>query len=151
MWLVESPWGDAKVDVPHNDLEELKDLNSHLEPAYRRRNARGVQAWSRRLGSALFDALFRGDIRRKYDRTFGAVDEGNAVLPMLLRVGPSEWSDLLLEVIWDCGLPYHGDQFLCRGRKTVLSRYPPYLPPDKGPVHIQEVRISKQIRMPAER
>jgi hypothetical protein len=146
--LVESPWGRAETMVSAEVLAELRDLNNRLETAYEKDTPRGVKALSKHIGARLFDTLVPGDIRRRYDKSFGVAYQEGAVLRILLRVTPGEWSDLLLELMYDSDMPYAGDRFLSRGTKTVLSRYPFTVVPDNDPTQLKKFKILVVIASP---
>ncbi len=151
VWLVDSPWGEAEIMVSEEEFAKLQGLNNALETAYVHRDERAIRVLGRRLGIGLFDTLIREGIRRRYDKSLGSAHQEEAILRILLRVTPHEWADLLLESMYDCDPPHLGDQFLCRGRKTVLSRYPIKAQPDNEPVQYREFRVLVVVSSPLDK
>jgi DNA-binding response OmpR family regulator len=147
-YLDDSPFGTAKLTLSTDALARLKDLDDALKAAYLSGDTNAIRALSEKLGANLFDTLVQGEIRRKYDKSLGYALKEDAVLRILLRVASREWADILLEVMRDRGESELGDQFLCRGRKTVLSRYPVTTMPDKPPIQPQSLTVLVVIASP---
>ena len=130
--LIESPWGETQILVSSSQFEELRKLSNALDAVYMRGETRATRVLIQRLSKTLFDTVIQGDIRRKYDRTLGFAYKEDAIVRVLFRVVPQEWTDLLLELLCDNGASHISDQFLCRSRNTSLARYPSKTTPDNS-------------------
>ncbi|WP_420627409.1 CHAT domain-containing protein [Candidatus Leptofilum sp.] len=151
--LRESPWGEAQVSLDNVAFEKLKRRNSILEDTYEkfleiRGDPKAIRILSKRFGKELFDAIFRDDIRRKLDKSFGAAYAENITLRILLQIESKIFSDLNLELLYDNGMPHRGDAFLSRGRKTILARYPIKQAPDNSLLQTRKLKILVVISSP---
>lgn len=87
------------------------------------------------LGAALFDRLFAGDIRRRFDRSFGDVEgEGDAGLRLRLRIEPAEVAALPWELLYD-------DCYLATRLTSPVVRYV------SGPQVERELRTQVPLRL----
>ena len=150
--LIESPWGETQTLVSSSQLEELQKLSNALDVVYMRGDIKATRALIKRLSKTLFDTVFQGDIRRRYDKTLGFAHKEEAIVRILFRVVPQEWADLLLELLCDYDASHAGDQYLCRSRNTLLARYPSKTTPDNSHrIPFNELKILVVISSPVDR
>lgn len=81
----------------------LDPHDAELEVRLRRLAARETDEETlEALGADLFDRLFVGEVRRRFDSSFGDVEgEGNAGLRLRLRIEPAEVAALPWELLYD--------------------------------------------------
>jgi CHASE2 domain-containing sensor protein len=81
----------------------LDPHDAELEARLRRLAARETDEETlEALGAALFDRLFVGEVRRRFDSSFGDVEgEGDAGLRLRLRIEPAEVAALPWELLYD--------------------------------------------------
>lgn len=135
---VDSPAGEAHaiMSLPFDEasLENqlLKLENARLRSGNLTRHSnQDSETTARSFGRALFEALFTGDIRTRYDMSQTEATASKKGLRLKLRLRASELAVLPWEYLYD----NRQGEFLCLRRKTSLVRYPEAAQP-KPPLRI---------------
>jgi hypothetical protein len=129
--VIESPAGQAQgtMRFPFSDrvLESrLEDLRAALRGSRRRRPSLAPEQGQAGevFGQALFDALFRGEIGRLYDKSWRQAAEQGKVLRLKLRVQSPELVTLPWEYLFDARL----GEYLCLSHTSIVR----YLEPSQA-------------------
>lgn len=104
---------------PQAPESELEALRAALRPAVggRRRKEARLEQEAQAFGQALFDALFRGEVRVLYNSSRYQAAEENKLLRFKLRIEPQELAPLPWESLYDAQL----GEYVCHA--TPLVRY----------------------------
>ncbi|MCX6046791.1 MAG: SUMF1/EgtB/PvdO family nonheme iron enzyme [Chloroflexi bacterium] len=124
--VVRSPAGEARSVMrrPFGELaleERLKDLQIALLRSgnLRRQIPSPEEATVQRFGNALFDALFTGEVRSRYDVSQELANQQGKGLRLKLRVQPPSLAALPWEFLYDP----RGAEYICLSRNTPVVRY----------------------------
>ncbi|MFN8494027.1 MAG: SUMF1/EgtB/PvdO family nonheme iron enzyme [Caldilineaceae bacterium] len=124
--VVRSPAGEARstLRLPFRELaleERLKDLQIALLRAgnARRQIPSPEEATVQRFGGALFDALFTGEVRSRYDVSQELANQQGKGLRLKLRIQPPMLAALPWEFLYDA----RGAEYICLSRNTPVVRY----------------------------
>ncbi|CAN5610564.1 hypothetical protein BH10CHL1_BH10CHL1_09670 [soil metagenome] len=124
--VVRSPAGEARSVMrrPFGELaleERLKDLQIALLRSgnLRRQIPSPEEATVQRFGNALFDALFTGEVRSRYDVSQELANQQGKGLRLKLRVQPPTLAALPWEFLYDP----RGAEYICLSRNTPVVRY----------------------------
>ena len=139
-----SPAGEARgvMRFPADDRTLASVLaNLHtalLDSDHQRRAAPSPgQRAVREFGQTLFDALFTGEVRSRYDVSQQQAANANVGLRLRLRIRPPELAVLPWEYLYDAR---EGD-YLCLSRNTPIIRYP------ELPQAVQPLPVVKPLRI----
>ena len=139
-----SPAGEARgvMRFPADDrtlTSVLANLRTALlDSDHQRRAAPSPgQRAVREFGQALFDALFTGEVRSRYDVSQQQAANADVGLRLRLRIRPPELAVLPWEYLYDAR---EGD-YLCLSRNTPIIRYP------ELPQAVQPLPVVKPLRI----
>lgn len=141
---VRSPAGEAREEMRFpftpNALEgKLKDLEIALLRSGRtvRRIAPLEEQAVQDFGRALFDALFTGEVRSRYDASLREASLQGKGLRIRLRVTPPDLASLPWEFLYDAR---QGD-YVCLSTNTPIVRYP------EMPLPIEQLPVTPPLRI----
>ena len=124
--VVHSPAGEARstIRLPHRELaleNRLKDLQIALlrSNGARRQIPSPEEAVVQHFGSELFDALFTGEVRSRYDVSQELAHQQGKGLRLKLRIHPPALAALPWEFLYDA----RGAEYICLSRNTPVVRY----------------------------
>jgi len=124
--VVRSPAGEARETMrfPFDELaleNRLKDLQIALlrSGGQRRKTPLPEEQAVQDFGRALFDALFTGEVRSRYDMSWREAMQKEMGLRLKLRIQPPQLATLPWEFLYD---PRQAD-YVCLSRNTPIVRY----------------------------
>jgi tetratricopeptide (TPR) repeat protein len=124
--IVRSPAGEARETMrfPYDELaleSHLKDLRIALlcSGGKRRRMLSPEEQTVQRFGQALFDALFTGEVRSRYDVSLREATQQGRGLRLRLRIQAPELAALPWEFLHDS----RQAEYVCLSRNTPVVRY----------------------------
>lgn len=142
--VLHSPAGEARtvMQFPFDELklenQLLKLQTALLSSGGGRRQALSLdQQAVQEFGQALFDALFSGEVRSRYDVSQLQVANADQGLRVKLRIQSPEMAVLPWEYLFDG----RAGEYLCLSRNTPIIRYP------ELPQPIQPLRVSQPLRI----
>jgi len=125
--VVRSPAGEtsATMHFPFSDLEltdHLKDLRIALlsSGGQHRTMLTAEEQAVQDFGQELFEALFAGEVRSRYDVSREQAWKENQGLRLKLRIQSPELAALPWELLYDS----RNAEYVCLSRKTPIVRYP---------------------------
>ena len=142
--VLHSPAGEARtvMQFPFDELTLenylLKLQTALLKSGGRRRSVLDPhQQAVQEFGRALFEALFNGEVRSRYDVSRLQADHAGQGLRLKLHIRPPELAVLPWEYLFDTRV---GD-YLCLSSSTPVVRYP------ELPQAMQPLRVSQPLRI----
>ncbi len=142
--VVQSPGGQARshFDLPF-DPAELSMLRAWSGPADERQLVRPVSPLlltPEQIGERLFNSLFTGQVRRRFDYSLGRVEEAGRGLRVQLKIDLPELSRLHA-LPWE--LLYRGEvqEFLSLSDRTLVARYLDVPQPERPWLRPRPLRI----------
>lgn len=120
--VLRSPAGDAReVARPPTIAPELVRALGVGRDVWVEPHGAPVEISARAFGAALFDAVFTGDVRGRFDATLHEADLRRKRVRVALRIGAPELARLPWELLYDS----ERSHYVALSRKVVLSRYLP--------------------------
>lgn len=120
--VLRSPAGDARelARPPTIAPELVRSLGMGRDVCVERRGG-AIASSARSFGAALFDSVFTGDVRGRFDATLHEADLRCKRVRVALRIGAPELARLPWELLYDS----ERSHYVALSRKVVLSRYLP--------------------------
>ena len=151
--VVRSPAGEARTTLrlPFGELaleERLKDLQIALLRAgnVRRQIPSPEEATIQRFGGTLFNALFTGEVRSRYDVSQELANQQGKGLRLKLRIQPPMLAALPWEFLYDA----RGAEYICLSRNTPVVRYLELAQPIQPLAITQPLRILGMVVSPTD-
>ncbi len=126
VYVISSPAGEARefMEIPFNE-QQLENQLQALQQALIRSNSPHRKIISpeeqtvQKFGLAIFDALFTGEVRNRYDVSQLAASHQGKGLRLKLRIQPPELASLPWEFLYD----KRQDTYICLSNNTPIIRY----------------------------
>ncbi len=150
--VIHSPAGevDEIMEFPYSDLALENRIQALQIALLQDRGSRQALSQEERtvrdFGQSLFDSLFKGEVRSRYDVSLNEAEKKGKGLRLKLRIQPPELAALPWEFLWDS----RQADYISLSKKTPLVRYLK-LPQPIRPLTIQgPLRILGMVASPSD-